>query len=153
MNNTGSNLLWYSREAANWNESLPLGNGRIGAIDTEELKQEIFIMKIPGLMTPISKPVNWLIPANTVRPSKRWKTSLSLFGLSPIWRWGISMCICIIPALYRITAAHFPSPMQSLAFPTGPAKCTITEKALFLSRIRFWSIKSAPTIPKAFSAI
>ena len=32
MKNDGSNLLWYRREAANWNEALPLGNGRIGAM-------------------------------------------------------------------------------------------------------------------------
>ncbi len=32
MNNNGTNLLWYSRPAASWNEALPLGNGRIGAM-------------------------------------------------------------------------------------------------------------------------
>lgn len=32
MKNNGTNLLWYSRPAANWNEALPLGNGRIGAM-------------------------------------------------------------------------------------------------------------------------
>ena len=32
MNNTGTNLLWYKRPAANWNEALPLGNGRLGAM-------------------------------------------------------------------------------------------------------------------------
>jgi alpha-L-fucosidase 2 len=32
MNNNGTNLMWYGREAANWNEALPLGNGRIGAM-------------------------------------------------------------------------------------------------------------------------
>ena len=30
--NTGSNLLWYRQEALNWNEALPLGNGRLGAM-------------------------------------------------------------------------------------------------------------------------
>lgn len=32
MKNNGTNLLWYSRPAASWNEALPLGNGRIGAM-------------------------------------------------------------------------------------------------------------------------
>ena len=25
-------ILWYRRSAANWNEALPIGNGRIGAM-------------------------------------------------------------------------------------------------------------------------
>ena len=24
--------MWYSQEAANWNEALPIGNGRLGAM-------------------------------------------------------------------------------------------------------------------------
>ena len=32
VKNDGSNLLWYRQEAASWNEALPLGNGRIGAM-------------------------------------------------------------------------------------------------------------------------
>ncbi|MBO5036814.1 MAG: glycoside hydrolase family 95 protein [Clostridia bacterium] len=32
MNNNGTNILWYSESAATWNEALPLGNGRIGAM-------------------------------------------------------------------------------------------------------------------------
>jgi len=32
MQNTGSNLLWYRQGAADWNEALPLGNGRLGAM-------------------------------------------------------------------------------------------------------------------------
>lgn len=32
MMNNGTDLLWYSRPAATWNEALPLGNGRIGAM-------------------------------------------------------------------------------------------------------------------------
>ena len=32
MNNTGTNLLWYKQPAASWNEALPLGNGRLGAM-------------------------------------------------------------------------------------------------------------------------
>ena len=27
-----SNILWYSSPAANWNEALPIGNGRLGAM-------------------------------------------------------------------------------------------------------------------------
>lgn len=30
--NKGTNLLWYRQSAATWNEALPLGNGRIGAM-------------------------------------------------------------------------------------------------------------------------
>lgn len=30
--NNGTNTLWYKNEAANWNEALPLGNGRVGAM-------------------------------------------------------------------------------------------------------------------------
>ena len=30
--NNGANVLWYKQSAANWNEALPLGNGRIGAM-------------------------------------------------------------------------------------------------------------------------
>ena len=30
--NTGTNLLWYRQNARNWNEALPLGNGRLGAM-------------------------------------------------------------------------------------------------------------------------
>ncbi|MDO5325651.1 MAG: glycoside hydrolase N-terminal domain-containing protein [Clostridia bacterium] len=32
LQNDGTNTLWYRREAANWNEALPLGNGRLGAM-------------------------------------------------------------------------------------------------------------------------
>ena len=32
MINNGTNILWYRRGATNWNEALPLGNGRIGAL-------------------------------------------------------------------------------------------------------------------------
>jgi len=32
MTNNGTNLLWYKQPAANWNEALPLGNGRLGAM-------------------------------------------------------------------------------------------------------------------------
>ena len=32
MINNGTNTLWYRRGATNWNEALPLGNGRIGAM-------------------------------------------------------------------------------------------------------------------------
>ena len=30
--NNGRNTLWYRREASEWNEALPLGNGRLGAM-------------------------------------------------------------------------------------------------------------------------
>lgn len=32
MNNNGTNTLWYRSGACSWNEALPLGNGRIGAM-------------------------------------------------------------------------------------------------------------------------
>lgn len=32
MNNLGTNLLWYRQGAKSWNEALPLGNGRLGAM-------------------------------------------------------------------------------------------------------------------------
>ena len=32
MRNDGTNLLWYRQGAASWNEALPLGNGRLGAM-------------------------------------------------------------------------------------------------------------------------
>ena len=32
MENNGRDLLWYAQEALNWNEALPLGNGRLGAM-------------------------------------------------------------------------------------------------------------------------
>ena len=32
MNNSGTNKLWYRHGAVSWNEALPLGNGRIGAM-------------------------------------------------------------------------------------------------------------------------
>lgn len=32
MINRGTNLLWYRQEARTWNEALPLGNGRLGAM-------------------------------------------------------------------------------------------------------------------------
>ncbi len=32
MNNTGTNVLWYKSGAFSWNEALPLGNGRLGAM-------------------------------------------------------------------------------------------------------------------------
>ncbi len=32
MVNSGSNLLWYRQPACSWNEALPLGNGRLGAM-------------------------------------------------------------------------------------------------------------------------
>ena len=30
--NRGTNLLWYRQSARSWNEALPLGNGRLGAM-------------------------------------------------------------------------------------------------------------------------
>lgn len=32
MKNSAADTLWYSRSAASWNEAMPLGNGRIGAM-------------------------------------------------------------------------------------------------------------------------
>lgn len=32
MKNNGNNILWYKQEALSWNEALPLGNGRLGAM-------------------------------------------------------------------------------------------------------------------------
>ena len=32
MTNNGTNLLWYRQGAQSWNEALPLGNGRLGAM-------------------------------------------------------------------------------------------------------------------------
>ena len=32
MENNGTNLLWFSEPAMTWNEALPLGNGRVGAM-------------------------------------------------------------------------------------------------------------------------
>ncbi len=32
MDSRGRNILWYRQEAMNWNEALPLGNGRLGAM-------------------------------------------------------------------------------------------------------------------------
>ena len=32
MHNNGTNVLWYSEPAMSWNEALPLGNGRMGAM-------------------------------------------------------------------------------------------------------------------------
>ena len=32
--------LWYDRPAANWNEALPVGNGRIGAMVFGEIAEE-----------------------------------------------------------------------------------------------------------------
>ncbi len=32
MENNGRDMLWYAQEALNWNEALPLGNGRLGAM-------------------------------------------------------------------------------------------------------------------------
>lgn len=42
MTNNGTNVLWYKQGAASWNEALPLGNGRLGAMvfggaETEKL--------------------------------------------------------------------------------------------------------------------
>ena len=32
MMNNGTNTLWYRQGAVSWNEALPLGNGRLGAM-------------------------------------------------------------------------------------------------------------------------
>ena len=32
MKNDGANVLWYRQGALSWNEALPLGNGRLGAM-------------------------------------------------------------------------------------------------------------------------
>ena len=32
MKNDGTNLIWYRQGAVSWNEALPLGNGRLGAM-------------------------------------------------------------------------------------------------------------------------
>ena len=33
MTGWGQDVLWYGQSAKNWNEALPVGNGRIGAMD------------------------------------------------------------------------------------------------------------------------
>ena len=38
------NELWYDKEAANWDEALPLGNGRMGAMVFSGVKQERFAL-------------------------------------------------------------------------------------------------------------
>ena len=40
MINRGTNLLWYRQGALNWNEALPLGNGRLGAMVYGGAKRE-----------------------------------------------------------------------------------------------------------------
>ena len=40
MENNGTNLLWYSEPALSWNEALPLGNGRIGAMVYGDARHE-----------------------------------------------------------------------------------------------------------------
>ncbi|MGI6174457.1 MAG: glycosyl hydrolase family 95 catalytic domain-containing protein [Christensenellales bacterium] len=40
MLNKGTNMLWYEQEALSWNEALPLGNGRLGAMLYGGAKQE-----------------------------------------------------------------------------------------------------------------
>ena len=40
MKNNGTNLLWYSEPSMTWNEALPLGNGRIGAMVYGDARHE-----------------------------------------------------------------------------------------------------------------
>ena len=40
MGNNGTNVLWYKQSAAGWNEALPLGNGRIGAMVYGDARHE-----------------------------------------------------------------------------------------------------------------
>ncbi len=40
MENNGRDILWYKSPALNWNEALPLGNGRLGAMVYGGVKQE-----------------------------------------------------------------------------------------------------------------
>ena len=40
MGNDGTNELWYRQEALSWNEALPLGNGRLGAMAFGGARQE-----------------------------------------------------------------------------------------------------------------
>ena len=39
--NSFSLKLWYTKPAENWNEALPIGNGRLGAMVFGGIKQEI----------------------------------------------------------------------------------------------------------------
>ena len=40
MENNGTNVLWYSEPAMSWNEALPLGNGRMGAMVYGDARHE-----------------------------------------------------------------------------------------------------------------
>ena len=38
--NNGRNMLWYREPARSWNEALPLGNGRLGAMVFGGVREE-----------------------------------------------------------------------------------------------------------------
>lgn len=51
MKNNGTNLLWYKQSAATWNEALPLGNGRIGAMIFGDARHERIDLNEDSLWT------------------------------------------------------------------------------------------------------
>ena len=88
--------LWYTRPAANWNEALPLGNGRIGAMvfggpDKErlQLNEESIWTGAPG------KPEDYRCEGPTALPEIRrltfenkWSEAQNLFGSTMVQnRW------------------------------------------------------------------
>ena len=58
--NNGSNILLYNESAQNWNEALPLGNGRIGAMVYGGAKNEQIGLNEDTLWT--GKPVYYSNP-------------------------------------------------------------------------------------------
>ena len=49
--NNGRNTLWYREPARSWNESLPVGNGRLGAMVFGGIREERIALNEDTLWT------------------------------------------------------------------------------------------------------
>ena len=49
--NNGRNMLWYREPARSWNEALPLGNGRLGAMVFGGVREERIALNEDSLWT------------------------------------------------------------------------------------------------------
>ena len=68
--------LWYEAPARNWNEALPVGNGRLGAMVFGRTDLERIQLNESSLWTGEPKPAEALVP----NPPQRFREALKLFS-------------------------------------------------------------------------
>ena len=97
MGNNGTNTLWYQHGALCWNEALPLGNGRLGAMvyggaESERicLNEDTLWSGYPGFYdNPGAVESYWPWPDNMRKRRKNWNSTLPRSGPRCICLWAI----------------------------------------------------------------